>query len=99
MEWSGIMTTTVSTSGMRRRWPRLMKYTIFTGGATHGQTVASSRVTLWDLHARYTPGKWDLSSVYSRGTISNTAAFNAPLVGSPPPAGSHIEGWPSRAAT
>jgi hypothetical protein len=44
--------------------------------------VASSRITLWDLHARWTPGKWDLAALYSRGTISGTAALNAPLVGS-----------------
>lgn len=54
---------------------------VFTGGATHGQATASARVTLWDLHARWTPGAWDLSALYSRGSISNTAALNAPLVG------------------
>jgi hypothetical protein len=71
---------------------------IFTGGATHGQTVASSRVMLWDLHARYTPGKWDLSSVYSRGTISNTAALNAPLVGSSTLIPKSFDGWYGQAA-
>ena len=56
---------------------------LFTGNATHGQAVARARVTLWDLHARWTPGRWDLSALYTRGTISNTAALNAPLVGNP----------------
>ena len=56
---------------------------LFSGGATHGQTPASSRVTLWDLHARWTPGRWDLAALYSRGGVSNTAALNAPLVGNP----------------
>ena len=56
---------------------------LFSGGATHGQAPASSRVTLWDLHARWTPGRWDLAALYSRGGISNTAALNAPLVGNP----------------
>ena len=56
---------------------------VFSGGATHGQTPSSARVTLWDLHARWTPGLWDLSALYSRASISNTAALNAPLVGSP----------------
>lgn len=56
----------------------------FTGGATHGaQGVAKSRVTLWDLHLRWTPGPWDLSALYARGTISNTASFNTTLVGNP----------------
>lgn len=54
---------------------------VFTGGATHGQAVASSRITLWDLHARWTPGRWDLAALYTRGSISNTAALNQPLVG------------------
>ncbi len=56
---------------------------LFTGGATHGQAAASARVMLWDLHARWTPGRWDLAALYSRGSISNTAALNAPLVGNP----------------
>ena len=55
---------------------------VFSGGATHGQALASARITLWDLHARWMPGKWDLSALLSRGHISNSAALNAPLVGS-----------------
>jgi hypothetical protein len=56
---------------------------VFTGDATHAQAPARARVTLWDLHARWTPGRWDLSALYARGTISNTAALNAALVGNP----------------
>ena len=56
---------------------------VFSGGATQGQTATSSRVTLWDLHARWTPGAWDLSALYARGSISNTAALNLPMVGNP----------------
>lgn len=51
----------------------------FSGNGGQGQAAAvgnSLRVTLWDLHARYTLGALDLSSVYARGTISGTAAFN-----------------------
>lgn len=54
---------------------------VFSGGATHGQAAASSRITLWDVHARWTPGRWDLSALYTRATISNAAALNLPLVG------------------
>ena len=36
---------------------------------------------LWDLHARWTPGRWDLAALYSRGSISRTAELNAPWVG------------------
>jgi hypothetical protein len=71
---------------------------LFTGGATHGQAASSSRVTLWDLHARYAPGRWDFSSVYSRGTISNTAAFNTPLVGSATLVPKSFDGWYAQAA-
>jgi hypothetical protein len=55
----------------------------FTGGASHGQSgVSKARVTLWDLHARWTPGRWDLAALYARGSISNTTEWNTPLVGS-----------------
>jgi hypothetical protein len=56
---------------------------LFTGGATHGQAATKARVTLWDLHARWTPGRWDLSALYTRGGISGTAQLNAALVGNP----------------
>ena len=56
---------------------------LFTGQATQAQAVDKARITLWDIHARWTPGRWDFSTVYSRGTISNTAALNAALVGNP----------------
>ena len=61
----------------------LLGGSIFTGQATQAQAVAKARITLWDLHARWTPGRWDLSALYTRATISNTAALNATLVGNP----------------
>ena len=76
----------------------LLGGSVFSGGASHGQTMASSRVTLWDLHARFTPGRWDLSGVYSRGTISNTAAFNTPLIGSRTLVPKSFDGWYGQAA-
>jgi len=55
----------------------------FSGGATQGLTPGvSSRITLWEGHARWTPGRWDISALVARGQISQTAALNAPLVGS-----------------
>ena len=71
---------------------------LFSGGATHGQTPSSARVTLWDLHARYAPGRWDLSAVYARGTISHTAALNTPLVGSTTLIPKSFDGWYGQAA-
>ncbi len=61
----------------------LLGGSIFTGQATQAQAVEKARITLWDLHARWTPGRWDLSALYTRATISNTAALNAALVGNP----------------
>ncbi len=74
---------------------------VFTGKA--GQATADfaandSRVTLWDMHARYTPGLWDLSAVYTRGTISNTDALNLTFVGQPTPVPSSFYGWYTQAA-
>jgi hypothetical protein len=51
------------------------------------------RVTLWEGHARWTPGKFDLSAIYARGTISNLAATNASNPGSPNPIPSEFYGW------
>ena len=66
---------------------------VFSGNATQGQVPTTSRVTLWDAHARWTPGRWDLSALYARGTISDTAALNAPLVGNPTLIPSAFDGY------
>ncbi|HJV62989.1 MAG TPA: hypothetical protein VJ743_18720 [Albitalea sp.] len=71
---------------------------LFTGGATHGQAAASARITLWDLHARWTPGRWDLAALYARGGISNTAALNAALVGNATLIPKSFDGWYVQAA-
>jgi hypothetical protein len=66
----------------------------FSGAASHSQPlVPDARVSLWDLHARWTPGRWDLSTVYARGAISNTAALNATLVGNPTLVPKSFDGW------
>ena len=71
---------------------------LFTGGATQGQDSTNSRVTLWDMHARWTPDRWDLSAIYTRGTISNTAELNTPLVGNPTLIPKSFDGWYAQAA-
>jgi hypothetical protein len=38
--------------------------------------LPSERATLWEGHARWTPGAAEVSAVYARGRISNTATFN-----------------------
>ena len=52
---------------------------VFTGKAavpTSPAGLPDQRVTLWEAHARWTPGAADLSAVYARGRISNTSAYN-----------------------
>ena len=80
---------------------------VFTGKAGHsgkaGQdglklVVPNSRITLGEVHARYTPGKWDLSTVYARGTISNTESLNLTLIGNPTPIPASFDGWYVQAA-
>jgi hypothetical protein len=53
----------------------------------------NQRVTLWEGHARWTPGKFDLSALYSRGTISNLAPANSSNPGSPNPIPSAFYGY------
>lgn len=74
---------------------------VFTGTAGHATAdfpANNARVTLWDLHARYNPGRWDLSGVYARGTISNTEALNLTFAGNPTPVPSSFYGWYGQAA-
>ena len=74
---------------------------LFSGKASHataGFAAPDSRVTLWDVHARYTPGKWDLAAVYARGTISNTEALNLSFIGKTNPIPSSFDGWYAQAA-
>jgi Phosphate-selective porin O and P len=74
---------------------------LFTGKAgqgTPGSLVENSRVTLWDAHARWTPGRWDLSAVYAKGAISNTEGFNLVNAYQPTPIPKEFYGWFTQAA-
>ena len=74
---------------------------VFSGKAGHGTADFAgnnARVSLWDLHARYTPGPWDLSALYARGTISNADALNQASIGNPNPIPSSFAGWYAQAA-
>ena len=58
----------------------------FTGKAaqgTPGFAAPAARITIVEAHARWTPGAWDISALYSKGTISNTEALNLTFVGNP----------------
>lgn len=51
----------------------LLGGSVFTGNANPAAGAGSQRSTLWETHARWNPGKWDLSALYAQGSISNTA--------------------------
>lgn len=50
-------------------------------------------MTLWEGHARWTPGNFDLSALYAHGQISNLALANAANPGSPNPIPSDFYGY------
>ena len=56
------------------------------------------RVTLWEAHARWTPGAFDFSALYARGAISQTRAANASNPNSPNPIPSVFYGYFAQAA-
>jgi hypothetical protein len=58
----------------------------------------NQRVTLWEAHTRWTPGKFDLSALYAKGSISNLALANAANPGSPNPIPSQFFGYYGQAA-
>ncbi len=62
------------------------------GQATSKQTLGDAnfpaddaRLTLAEAHARWQPGPFDFSALYTRGTISDTQALNLTFVGQPTP--------------
>jgi Phosphate-selective porin O and P len=67
---------------------------VFTGQAGHGALTddVNPRVTVWDLHARWTPGKWDLAAVYAAGSITGASALNVPFAADTTPIPSAFDG-------
>lgn len=54
------------------------------GNASQGTAgFPNAGYLLWDVHARYTPGPFKLSALYSQGSFSNTAQINSAQVGNP----------------
>lgn len=79
----------------------LLGGSVFTGGAGHkaaGFAARDARVTVADLHARYTPGRWDLTALYARGQISDIDTLNLTTAGAPTPVPSSFAGWYAQAA-
>jgi hypothetical protein len=71
----------------------------FVGRASQGQPgTPSATVSLWDVHARWTPWRLDLSALYARGDITNTAARNAAHLGEPTLIPETFDGWYAQGA-
>jgi hypothetical protein len=67
---------------------------VFTGGASQGQPgFGDARVMLWETHARWQPGNFDLAALYAHGHISDTQAINTTLVGNPTLIPESFFGW------
>ncbi|HEX5123262.1 MAG TPA: porin [Rhodanobacteraceae bacterium] len=68
------------------------------GQGDDGNFLASdSRATLGEVHARWQSGPFDLSALYTRGTISDTEKLNLTFIGNPYPVpksfwGSYVQG-------
>ena len=74
----------------------LLGGSVFSGKAGQDQPDFPSQkavVTLAEAHARWTPGPLDLSALYARGHISDTAPYNLTVVGEPTPIPSDFYGW------
>jgi hypothetical protein len=71
----------------------------FSGDSAQGQPgFHDNRVTLWEGHARWNPGRWDVSALYSQMHIANTAPINTTLVGNPALIPEEAFGWYLEAA-
>lgn len=79
---------------------------IFTGDTgQNGQAAAAlrgvqARLTLWDLHAKYSVAGWDLQALYARGTLGDADRVNAVTSAAPTPfaAPRSMTGWYAQAA-
>jgi hypothetical protein len=79
----------------------LLGGSVFTGNAGHKTTdftAPDARISVVDLHGRYTPGHWDLSALYARGEIRNVDALNMGFAGEPTPVPASFAGWYAQAA-
>jgi hypothetical protein len=66
---------------------------ISTGKAVPAGGIGDPRVTLWEAHARWQPARYDVSALYARGSISDTAAVNSLNPGSPNPLPASFYGY------
>lgn len=79
---------------------------VFTGNTgQNGQSNpllrgVSARLTLWDLHAKYSVAGWDLQALYARGTLGDADKVNlvTSAAATPFAAPKSLKGWYGQAA-
>jgi hypothetical protein len=79
---------------------------VFTGNTgQNGQANAAlkgvaARLTLWDVHAKYTTRGWDLQALYSAGTLADAEKVNVVTAAASTPfaAPKSLKGWYAQAA-
>ena len=68
------------------------------GHGTKGFAAQNARYSLADVHAKWTPGAWDLSAVYARGSITGAGALNATFASAPYLVPKRFDGFYAQAA-
>jgi hypothetical protein len=74
---------------------------VFAGGVGQKQAgfaAPDAKVALSEVHARWQPGKWDLSALAAFGRFSNVEELNATFAGQPTPVPERFSGWYAQAA-
>jgi hypothetical protein len=68
---------------------------VFTGKAAQAlpEIPDNQHATLWEVHGRWTPGKFDLSAVYAHGYFTNTAEANLQFPGATNPLPASFYGY------
>ena len=70
---------------------------VFTGDTGQNEPgIGNARLTLWDAHARYQTGNWDLRALYARGHLGDAADINTVTARADAP--SAFYGWFAEAA-
>jgi len=70
------------------------------GQANPALRGVNARLTMWDLHAKYSIAGWDLQALYARGTLGDAAKVNVVTAAAPEPfaAPKSMTGWYAQAA-
>ena len=74
---------------------------VFSGGVGQkraGFAAPDANVLLTELHARWQPGKWDLSALVAKGQFGNVDGLNATFAGQPTPVPNSFGGAYAQAA-